>query len=206
MMYLGLDLGQVNDYTALAVVDQTGEVPTASYAVRHLERWRQISYPEQVGRVKTLMAATELVERALIVDQTGVGRAPFDMLKIAGLHPTGISIHGGDNVSGSGDEYRVPKRDLVSTVAVLLQGRRLHIVPVLPEAKMLAHELTNFRMKIDPVTAHDSYAAWREAEHDDLVLAVALACWAAEARVGGPVHVWWLGGGEIDSATGEYRC
>ena len=33
-------------------------------------------------------------------------------------------------------------------------------------------------MKIDPLTAHDSYGYAREGIHDDLVLAVALACWA----------------------------
>ncbi|MDD1753960.1 MAG: hypothetical protein LUQ38_12840 [Methanotrichaceae archaeon] len=43
-------------------------------------------------------------------------------------------------------------------------------------------ELLNFKVKIDPQTAHDSYSAWRESEHDDLVLSVALACWYAETR------------------------
>ena len=31
---------------------------------------------------------------------------------------------------------------------------------------------------------HDTYGAWREGVHDDLVLATALACWYAE-RIGG---------------------
>ena len=43
----------------------------------------------------------------------------------------------------------------------------------------------HFKVKIDPQTAHDSYSAWREADHDDLVLAVALACWLGE-KVGVP--------------------
>ncbi len=30
--------------------------------------------------------------------------------------------------------------------------------------------------------AHDSYGAWREGTHDDLVLAVALALWAGERQ------------------------
>jgi hypothetical protein len=29
-------------------------------------------------------------------------------------------------------------------------------------------------------TTHDFYEAWREGDHDDLVLSVALACWAGE--------------------------
>jgi hypothetical protein len=206
MMYVGLDLGQAVDYTAVAVLEQTGEPPTAWYAVRWLERWRGVSYPEQVARMAKLLAAAELADCAFIVDQTGVGRAVVDMLKAAGLCPTGISIHGGDAVTHQGDEWRVPKRDLVSTVAVLLQTRRLQIVRSLAHADTLTHELVNFRVTIDPRTAHDSYAAWREGTHDDLVLAVALASWAAEARVGGRAHVWLLGGlDEVDAATGEFR-
>jgi hypothetical protein len=38
----------------------------------------------------------------------------------------------------------------------------------------------NFRVKIDPKTAHDSYSHWREADHDDLVFSVALTCWYRE--------------------------
>jgi hypothetical protein len=41
----------------------------------------------------------------------------------------------------------------------------------------LKKELLNFRRKIDLRTAHDSYEHWRESDHDDLVLAAALACW-----------------------------
>jgi len=32
-----------------------------------------------------------------------------------------------------------------------------------------------------PQTAHDAYSAWREGQHDDVVLARALACWWGEA-------------------------
>jgi hypothetical protein len=35
-------------------------------------------------------------------------------------------------------------------------------------------------VKINIATGHDSYEAWREGDHDDLVLAVALACWTGE--------------------------
>jgi hypothetical protein len=190
--YIGLDLGQQSNYTAMACLEQTWQAsprgaPEAHYACRYLARWRQVSYPEQVTQVATLLAAPELEDRALIVDQTGVGRAVFDMLKDAGLDPIGVSIHGGDTVTHQGAEYRVPKRDLVATVAVLLQARRLTISKALPLAATLTHELLNFRVTIDPRTAHDSYAAWREADHDDLVLAVALACWAGEQDIGAPL-------------------
>jgi hypothetical protein len=47
--------------------------------------------------------------------------------------------------------------------------------------------MLNFKVKIDPETAHESYSAWREAEHDDLVLAVALATWWAENKPQPPI-------------------
>ena len=43
----------------------------------------------------------------------------------------------------------------------------------------LREELLNFRRKQNTVTAHISYEHWRESDHDDLVLAAALACWKA---------------------------
>ena len=89
---------------------------------------------------------------------------------------------------------------------MLLQSGLLAILKTLVHAPTLLAELKNFRMKIDPATAHDSYAAWREQDHDDLLLAVALALWAGENRVGGPAHVWFLGGrSDIDPSTGEFR-
>jgi hypothetical protein len=47
---------------------------------------------------------------------------------------------------------------------------------------VLVQELLAFRVKIDPLTAHDSYGTWREGAHDDLVLATAVAAWWAERR------------------------
>jgi hypothetical protein len=60
----------------------------------------------------------------------------------------------------------------------------------LPLAQTLVQELLTFRVTIDPKTAHDSYSAWREGLHDDLVLATALACWWGERWQ--PVKVWPL--------------
>ncbi len=44
---------------------------------------------------------------------------------------------------------------------------------------MLVRELENFRVKIT-AAANETFGAWREGQHDDLVIAVALACWLAE--------------------------
>jgi hypothetical protein len=117
----------------------------------------------------------------LLVDATGVGRPVVDMFDQAGLEPKAITITGGDTVTQDGREIRAPKRDLAMAVQVLLQNRRLTFAAALPLLDVLTTELQNFEVKIT-TTAHDTYEAWREGIHDDLVLAVALACWYREWR------------------------
>ena len=68
---------------------------------------------------------------------------------------------------------------------MLLQRGRLKIAQGLPEATTLVNELLNYRVKIDPTTAHDSYNA-REGAHDDVLLATALALWLGEIISDGP--------------------
>jgi hypothetical protein len=68
----------------------------------------------------------------------------------------------------------------VAAVQVLLQAGRLKIAPALPLASVLTREMEQFRSTINLATGHESFEAWRERDHDDLVLAVGLAGWYAE--------------------------
>jgi hypothetical protein len=65
----------------------------------------------------------------------------------------------------------------------------LKVAPDLAEGETFVSELSNFKVKIS-AAGHDSYNAWRESIHDDLVLSVALAAWFGERRVL-PTHVAW---------------
>ena len=221
--FLGVDLGQAHDFTALCLLEQahydTGRrapgsavldpiiwqdgvrltpeskepepVPVYehSYAVRYLKRLPiGTPYPAQVEWVKKLhdRLKDEGHGLELVVDQTGVGRAVVDMLRDAELAPVAVTITGGDTVSSDGGDYRVPKRDLVSTAQVLLQTGRLKIAKELKEAQTLTSELLAFKVNIN-LRGHDSYGndvgPWRrENAHDDLVLAVALAAWWGENK------------------------
>jgi hypothetical protein len=115
----------------------------------------------------------------LLVDKTGVGAAVLDSFTYARIGAVAITLHGGSSVTRDPQRagFRVPKRDLVTVTQVLLQNGRLRVASGLPEAETLKKELLNFRVKVDPKTAHDSYEHWRESEHDDLVLAVSMAAW-----------------------------
>ena len=176
---VGVDLGQTADYTAITILEEKGE-EEKSYDVRYLERLRNTPYPAIVRRLDHLVK--RLPERpSMAVDATGVGRPVIDMIKDAQLPASvyPITLTGGDAVVRDGMERRVPKRDVASTIAVLLQTGRLRIARGLRESDTLLRELLNFRVKIS-LSGHDSYEAWREQEHDDLVLAVGLAAWLFE--------------------------
>jgi hypothetical protein len=191
----GLDLGQAQDYSALVLVERTPprldeapfKVPVkipASYAVRYVHRWQLgTDYVQVVHDVAHRLARSPVEgQAALVVDRTGIGQAVVDMVRKAGLKPMAVHVHGGAVVTTGNWVYNVPKRDLVGVVQVLLQQERLVFPRAMPLMGPLFRELQSFRAKIDPETAHDSYSAWREQDHDDLVFALALALWWGE---------WW---------------
>ncbi len=191
---LGLDLGQTNDYSALIVAEQIMPDPATPpadrrprYDVRHIERYPLgTPYPAIVDATVAMFERPELGDKVfLVIDGTGVGRAPVDMFRARiGQRAYPVTITGGDAVSESDDGYiRAPKRDLVGVVQVLLQSKRLRFAQGLQLVSLLTKELTNFHVKIDLETAADSYGAWRAGTHDDMVLALALAVWAGENPV-----------------------
>ena len=174
---VGVDLGQTADYTAITILE---ERESNAYDVRYLERLRNTPYPVIVRRLDHIVK--RLPEKpSMAVDAIGVGRPVIDMIRDAHLPATvyPITLIGGDAVTRDGMERHVPKRDVASTIAVLLQTGRLRIARGLKESETLLRELLNFRVKIS-LSGHDSYEAWREQEHDDLVLAVGLAAWLFE--------------------------
>jgi hypothetical protein len=165
------------------------------YHVRHLERPALgTSYVDVVERIIVLLKSLSELDDELVltVDMTGVGRPVADMLKrrleewleqdrAIYLNTAWITITGGDSVTkAEGGGIRVPKRDLASAPLVLMQNKQLKIAEGLQLADTLKRELLNFKVKINIATGHDSYEAWREGDHDDLVLAVAMACWCGE--------------------------
>ena len=191
--FIGLDLGQAQDFTALAVLSRpkvTGREPPADrqppYAVPHLHRFPLgTPYPAIVAAVVELLRTPPLKGSMLVVDQTGVGRPVVDMLT-DGLEGRvnclccPITITAGHEVTRSEvGQLRVPKKELVACLQVLLQTRRLRIAQALPDAATLVRELETFRVKITEA-ANETFGAWREGQHDDLVLAVALAAWMGE--------------------------
>jgi hypothetical protein len=181
---MGVDLGQSVDYTAISIIECLNEganVDQMQYHLRYLERPPLGTlYPQIVARVKGLLATPPLsAQTTLVVDQTGVGRAVVDMFRAAGLKPHAITIHGGDTITYDAAVARVPKRELVGRLVALFQSGQFRMAASLPLAPVIKDELLNFKMKINIATGADTFESWREKDHDDCVLSVALAAWKA---------------------------
>jgi hypothetical protein len=186
--FVGLDLGQAADYTAINVQEQKWNFTKKryEYELRYLDRVRGMPYTEVVAKVSKMVQSDKLraIEPArLILDKTGVGAPVADMFKVGPIRPIEITITSGQRPSIVSGGYHVPKRDLVFALLSVFQSDRFKIAQGLPLAKPLMNELTNFKIKIN-TNGHDSYAAWRETEHDDLVLSAAMATWYGEFKYG----------------------
>lgn len=184
--FIGLDLGQTQDYTALAVVHtEAAGNGEPLVALPHLQRYPlNLPYPDMVAAVTRLASTPVLARALLVVDQTGVGRPIVDLLRnsVGAARVIPVTITGGQIASVEPDGSRhVPKKDLVTCLVSLLEERRLKVASGLPITQTLVQELLNFRLAITPA-GHETFGAWRHGQHDDLVLAVALACWWAEGR------------------------
>jgi hypothetical protein len=214
--FVGADFGQSRDYTAIAVLERTELLGNFDYVMRAHEREVALRlryleriplgtpYPEVVDRVVQVTRNSQLARRChLAVDGTGVGRPVVDLLRRAKpdaiLMP--VTITGGQVETMDQGFYRVPKRDLIIGLQVLLQRGALQIAAGLPFGQKLVEELMAVEVRVSPA-GNEQYAAWREGTHDDLVFAVALAYWSAVKAFPNPGQGndrWWTSAHDEDA-------
>ena len=193
-LVVGLDLGQTRDHSAIAVTEyeqpRLAWMPSMPRAmrIRYLERIPLgTSYTKVVQRVSEIVRHPLLEGRSrLVADATGVGAPVVDLLKAARLPCTitAVSITSGDHATCHGDHWSVPKRDLLTNLLVLLESGELRIPRRLPESATLVRELSEVEMRHRPGGGL-RIGADGAGEHDDLVIAVALACWRAMRKENG---------------------
>jgi hypothetical protein len=179
--YIGCDLGQMCDYTAFTVVEKDG----GELRLRHIERPRLgTSYLEIVDGLKTLAESPRLEGRkTVMIDKTGVGGGVWDMVRDARIRADvkGVMITGGDKVTYENGVYRIPKRDLVSSLQIAFQNGRLKIANGLPHADAFLKELANYQVKIN-IHGNDQYEPWRSSVHDDIIMSISMAVWMASRQ------------------------
>ena len=174
---IGVDLGKLHDYTAIVVLEKSEQrvawMPNVFQGlhVRYIERMPLgTAYTRVVERVRELAMDPRMGSRCkVVVDATGVGGPVVDMLRRAdlGCSVAAVSITGGERAHGKDEWWNVPRHELIVGVKVLLENGDLNIERGLKECGQLVREMVSLE------------AARGGKGHDDLVMALALACWGA---------------------------
>lgn len=197
--YAGIDVGQVNDWTAIGIIERLITVPRAglhfglqeqaeeeaskvpiALQLRHLERIPLATmYPDQIELVRGRLRDPRISGVRSFLDMTGCGRPVFDMFKRAGLPDlSGVMITGAHGeATRQPYGWNVGKTELVTRLQVEFQTGRLRIGRGIPEAVTLVRELKEFQAVIN--RSGNTIFNAREGQHDDLVLALALAVFGA---------------------------
>ena len=203
---IGVDLGKIQDHTAIVIAESQARFSTEEHVIiRSIERKRLgTDYMAIAQRLVNINEKLDLLVseenerrnnlRALggalphvkgptfYIDITGLGGPFCDFLmgESPQLKVVAVSITSGDRVSewksrGKYAVIHVGKAALVHRLQLLLGTERIHL-PNSEQSKLLVEELRVFQARVSERTAHASYEA-TSGNHDDLVIAVALAAW-----------------------------
>jgi hypothetical protein len=170
---------------ALAVIEHETRPRHPVYNVRALHRYPLgTPYPVTADQISERLRTPPLYRNSLVaIDTTGVGAPVVDLIKThRNIYDVyAITITGGTTVGKTGYDLTVPKRDLITKTAILFQQQRIRIAAGLSDTAQLVDELHSYRIKTSD-TGHHTYAPAHSSDHDDLLLALALALWIGEHR------------------------
>jgi phage FluMu gp28-like protein len=176
--YLGLDLGRRQDFSALVIIERCVKAINTRFidantewreqvSVRYAKRWKLgTAYGSVAQEISDIYRKVEREGPALlIVDQTGVGDAVFEMIRghLRGANLEGVIIN------------QEIKRDLYAALEAGLETGRIRIANDCHAARELKQELLS--VEIRRVGFGFKFGAFDKGAHDDLVMAMALACW-----------------------------
>ncbi|HBY63961.1 MAG TPA: hypothetical protein DEH78_29410, partial [Solibacterales bacterium] len=142
--FVGLDLGQAQDHTALVVVERRvlrrtvtdGVVVTAvrmeyEYAVRAAARLALgMSYVDVAKKVTGAVRKLSREGRCtLVVDASGVGAAVLDSLRgeVREARVLGVVLTGGRWTTRGAGRWNVPRREVLGLVQVMLEKGELRL-------------------------------------------------------------------------------
>jgi len=186
--YYGLDLGKRQDHTALVALELTWQYgpknpATQAIALHPRLTVRQaprlpldtetVSIPAFVRQTVQTFAPKYGQQKTcgtLLIDATGNGHTVVELMRREnhGLRLSPVCISSGRTAKHLKDSYlSIPRTDLLTRLKLLFERKLIGIERTAPGFEVLQRELINFE------------TAGHQQEHDDLVMALALATWQA---------------------------
>jgi hypothetical protein len=185
---IGLSLGRTAESSGLAVVEAVEAYDEKystiqEYHVRELRSFRPgAGYTPIIEHVNKV--CRKVAVACVVVDQTAVGAPIVELIKKGIANPLIPIIIGGQHTEhySNGLDY-IPKQILISQLIALLTKKTLKIFKDLAEAANLTQELLNYENR--PTSSSSLNGdIWREQPCDDLIFALALACWQLQKPPG----------------------
>jgi hypothetical protein len=199
-VFIGVDLGQLNDFTAAAVLERSLTLGPSGWPERNslgfplytftcvaIKRYELgTPYARITDHVVSQLKRPEMgPSPRVVLDATGVGIGVEEMFRSA-LSGRDYACHAISITAGrvwsvvARHRYHVSKVHVVGELRSVLEAGRLRVPRNLDHAATLGRELSNFRVKLTDAGA-ETFSA-REGQHDDLVLSIALPVWLASQR------------------------
>ena len=186
---VGITIGTISEPSGICVAEsEERNIPRGQdyggeehILVRRLQRLPPgTSYPAIVARTEELISRLESYTDESIrvfIDATGKGEPVVELFheRITNHLITQVYFNYGDQLTSAegGSVINLGKAFLVTRLVTALQSRRLHL-PRDRDAEVLADELNNYQIEIDP-DANNRYGAFKVGSHDELVTALGLA-------------------------------
>ena len=155
---MGVDLAKYQDFTVVIVMDKVNK------QVVYFDRFHKLDWNFQKNKIANVIRRYNNCQ--CIIDATGIGDPIYDDLNRLGLNIVPYKISG------------TSKKPLIENLSLNIQDGLIKY-PDIPE---LINELNIYAYKQSSTTGHTAYSA-PEGYHDDIVIALALACWSLKSEV-----------------------
>ena len=155
---MGVDLAKYQDFTVVIVMDKVNK------QVVYFDRFHKLDWNFQKNKIANVIRRYNNCQ--CIIDATGIGDPIYDDLNRLGLNIVPYKISG------------TSKKPLIENLSLNIQDGLIKY-PDIPE---LINELNIYAYKQSSTTGHTAYSA-PEGYHDDIVIALALACWGMKSEV-----------------------
>jgi hypothetical protein len=181
---VGLHLGPVLAPSAIVLIRRTAgatQRDPVTHCVAAAARWPARTRYDLIMPLVSLVldrASRREQVAALVANITGVPKTAVDLAdqvaRPVRFEPTRVTT--AECAAEDAEGWRVPERDLVGVLHGLLAQERLKVPGTLPLAPALLAQIDAFGTASHPGDRYNSTAA----RDDDLVMALALACWFGE--------------------------
>ena len=155
---VGVDFAKQTDFTVLIVMDRE------AHQVVYFDRFNKIDWQIQLNRVQSV--SRKFNHAKVIMDATGLGDPLYEQMRQRGASVTGYSLNS------------LPaKNRLIENLSALMEETDIRY----PEIPELMNEMQMYQYNISDKTGKITYGA-PERQHDDCVIALALAAWGCKGR------------------------